>query len=217
MMATVMDRSAAEVTPGPSVPSPTASAPSAGVLDLYRSIGAAALVAVHRYRLAIVVEGLLIVAYLVLRTEDATDIALVRWLVVACAIAIVSPTSGLVVLAAVAPFNEGLALTRDIGSKSVLSGSPSALRSIRGGCFGSASRHRPLPLSFSRRLSSSSQPRACSEPGNAGATTSSRRRRRSGSRGSARCSSSSSAPSGWHVGARSGRSSSPSLRRSRLA
>ena len=120
MMATVMDRSAAEVTPGPSVPSPTASAPSAGVLDLYRSIGAAALVAVHRYRLAIVVEGLLIVAYLVLRTEDATDIALVRWLVVACAIAIVSPTSGLVVLAAVAPFNEGLALTRDIGSKSVL-------------------------------------------------------------------------------------------------
>ena len=120
MMTTVMDRSAAEVTPGPSVPSPTASASSAGVLDLYRAIAVSALATAQRYRLAIVVEGLLIVAYLVLRTEDATDIALIRWLAVAGVIAVVSPTSGLVVLAAVAPFNEGLALTRDIGSKSVL-------------------------------------------------------------------------------------------------
>ena len=131
MMATVMDRPAAGGTPGPTVPSPNATAASAGVVDLYRAVAVAALAAAHRHRLAIVVETLLIVAWFVLRTEDATDIALIRWLVVACAVAVLSPTSGLIVLAAVAPFNEGLALTRDVGSKSVLAAAVLAGTAIR--------------------------------------------------------------------------------------
>jgi len=122
MMATVMDRSAADVAPPVSVPSPTAQERSAGVLDFYRAIVHATLKVGRRYHVAILVEAVLIVAYFVLRTADANDLALLRWLMVAGVVAVASPSSGLVVLAAVAPFNEGLSLTRDVGSKSALAG-----------------------------------------------------------------------------------------------
>ncbi len=91
-----------------------------GVIDLYRSIAAAALDIVGRYRLAIVAEIVLVAAYFALRTIGADTPTLIIWLGVAVVAAVISPASGLVVLAAIAPFNEALDLGHGLGSKTVI-------------------------------------------------------------------------------------------------
>jgi O-antigen ligase len=91
-----------------------------GVVDLYREVFAAASAFARRWRLEIVTEIALVVAYFTLRTIGADAPALPTWLIAAAVVAVVSPTSGLVVLAAIAPFNEGIAITRDIGSKTMV-------------------------------------------------------------------------------------------------
>lgn len=99
-------------------------APAApGVVDLYRAMlaGARSTVdAVRRRRIAIAIEVSLIVAYVLLRTFDAGRPALTLWVLVAIVIAIASPVSGLVVLAAIAPFSEPFSITRQLGAKPAL-------------------------------------------------------------------------------------------------
>jgi O-Antigen ligase len=119
MMFIVMDRAAADPAPPASVLGTDPSRP-AGVVDFYREVAVVTARLAGRHRAAIVVEAALLVAYFALRTANANDVGLAVWLAAAGALALVSPTGGLVVLAGVAPFNESLSLTRDIGSKTVL-------------------------------------------------------------------------------------------------
>lgn len=90
-----------------------------GVVDLYRAIFEAAAAAVRRRRFAVAVEVTLVVAYFALRTIGVADWALDAWLAIVAIVTLVSPTSGLVVLAAIAPFNEGITVAR-VGSKTIL-------------------------------------------------------------------------------------------------
>jgi O-antigen ligase len=118
---TVMDRAADDPAPHAAVVTAEPSG-AASVLDFYRAVGLATDRVVRRYRVAIAVEIALIVAYVALRAGAANETALTAWFIAASVLALASPTSGLVVLAAVAPFNEGVSLTRDVGSKTVLAG-----------------------------------------------------------------------------------------------
>jgi hypothetical protein len=93
---------------------------SPGPLDLYRTIAASAHRAAEQHRLGLVTSIVLILAYFVLRTLGADMPVVGLWLVAALAVAIVSPLHGLVILAAIAPFNEGFLISRDVGSKSIL-------------------------------------------------------------------------------------------------
>jgi hypothetical protein len=92
--------------------------PRPGVLDLYRDLGAA--LSGGWTRAAPLVEGAVIASWFVLRTLDADPVAIWLWVGLAALLAILTPTSGLVILVAIAPFNEGFVLTRDIGAKSLL-------------------------------------------------------------------------------------------------
>jgi len=91
-----------------------------GVLDFYRALIGTALAAVHRWRLPIVVELALVALYFLLRTANADDAVMGAWLVAAVVLAVASPARGLVILAAIAPFNEAFLVSRDVGSKSIL-------------------------------------------------------------------------------------------------
>src|SRR5688572_32116028 len=91
-----------------------------GPLDLYRTIAASAQRVAERHRLGLVTSIVLILGYFVLRTLGADTPVVGLWLVAAIAVAIVSPLHGLVILAAIAPFNEGFLISRDVGSKSML-------------------------------------------------------------------------------------------------
>jgi hypothetical protein len=96
---------------------------AAGVLDLYRAMveeARAGLDAARRRRVAIAVEVSLIAVYVVLRTVDAGRSLLQVWSLVTALVAIASPTSGLVVLAAIAPFSEPFSVTRQLGVKPFL-------------------------------------------------------------------------------------------------
>jgi hypothetical protein len=93
----------------------------AGILDLYRSVWQVARAAIIRYRIAIVVEIVLIVAWFVLRTEFSVESrAYLVWTIVAAGVALISPTSGLVILVATAPFFEPVSLSRVLGMRHVL-------------------------------------------------------------------------------------------------
>jgi hypothetical protein len=91
-----------------------------GVRDLYRAVLVEASAFARRRRLEIVGEIALIGLYFALRTIGANEPTLDVWLVVVVVVALLFPTSGLVILAAIAPFNEGISITRDIGSKTIL-------------------------------------------------------------------------------------------------
>ena len=91
-----------------------------GVRDLYGAVLVEASAFARRWRLELIVEIALIALYFALRTIGANEPTLDVWLVVVALVALASPTSGLVILAAIAPFNEGISITRDIGSKTVL-------------------------------------------------------------------------------------------------
>ena len=97
---------------GQAEPPPT----GAGILDLYRSLWLAARDRIVRHRLAIVIEVALVAAWFVLRTTSAVDgRPYIAWTFVAAIVAVISPTSGLVLLAATAPFYEPATLLRIIG------------------------------------------------------------------------------------------------------
>lgn len=103
---------------------PTAGVPAAArprVVDLYRAVFQSAAATARRRSLDLALEALLIASYVVLRMTHASPPVLDGWLVLAALAGLIAPTSGLVVLAAIGPFNEGISLTRDIGSKTVLS------------------------------------------------------------------------------------------------
>lgn len=91
--------------------------PRPGVLDLYRELATATFKGWSRA--APFVEGAVILSWFALRTVDAGSAGMLLWVGVVVVLAVVTPTSGLVVLAAIAPFNEGFLLTRDIGVKSL--------------------------------------------------------------------------------------------------
>ncbi|HEV8489970.1 MAG TPA: O-antigen ligase family protein [Candidatus Limnocylindrales bacterium] len=92
--------------------------PRPGVVDLYRALGVA--LTSGWTRAARYVEVAVIVSWFVLRTVDANPLVMALWVGVAAALAVLAPTSGLVILAAIGPFNEGFLLTRDVGVKSLL-------------------------------------------------------------------------------------------------
>ncbi|HZC33300.1 MAG TPA: hypothetical protein VE640_08445, partial [Candidatus Bathyarchaeia archaeon] len=83
-----------------------------GIVELYRTVLGEASAFARRRHLEILTEVVLVGAYFLLRTFG-DDLALGLWLVVAVLVAVVAPTSGLVVLAVIAPFNEGITVTRD--------------------------------------------------------------------------------------------------------
>ncbi|TME11354.1 MAG: O-antigen ligase family protein [Chloroflexi bacterium] len=88
----------------------------AGVLDLYRSVWRAARDVIVRRRLVVLFEVALIAVWLVLRTEVTVESRpYVAWTLVAAAVALISPTSGLVLLVATAPFFEPPTLLRVVG------------------------------------------------------------------------------------------------------
>jgi O-antigen ligase len=118
-MQTVTHRSAAAGAAPETIPIDPEPRSAGGVLDFYRAI-LTSVTSTQRRRLAILAEVILVLAYFLLRTAGGESDAMRDWLIIATVVAIASPTTGLVVLAAIAPFNEGLSITRDVGSKSAL-------------------------------------------------------------------------------------------------
>jgi hypothetical protein len=93
----------------------------AGILDLYRSIWRAGRDAFARHRVAIVIELALIAIWFVLRTVFSVESRpYLVWTIVAAGVAVISPMSGLVILAATGPFFEPVSLTRALGMRHVL-------------------------------------------------------------------------------------------------
>jgi O-antigen ligase len=77
--------------------------------------------AVVRHRLAIALELGLVVIWFILRTTvDVRSGAYLVFTVIACAVAILSPTSGLVILVGTAPFFEPAPIFRELGMRHVL-------------------------------------------------------------------------------------------------
>jgi hypothetical protein len=91
-----------------------------GIVDLWRSVVAAAADLGRRYRLGYVVAAVLIGTYVLLRTVDADRNVLLVWAAATAALALASPVSGLVVVAAIAPFTEPLVVSRHLGLKPLL-------------------------------------------------------------------------------------------------
>jgi hypothetical protein len=108
-----------------------ASKPAAGIIDLYRSTAVAAADLGQRYRAGLVSAVALIVTYAFLRTIDADRILLLAWAAVMVAVAVISPTLGLIVLAAIAPFSEPLSFTRQLGLKPIVVGALTAGVGVR--------------------------------------------------------------------------------------
>lgn len=111
--------------------------PGATILDLYRAIWVTSRQAAVRYRAAIAVELGMVALWFVLRTAvDIEGGPYLTWTALACAVALISPTSGLVILVATAPFFEPVSLSRALGMRHVLVaalGISVALRLIGGG------------------------------------------------------------------------------------
>lgn len=91
-----------------------------GILDFYRALWGEVAAAARRLRLALWLEVALVVVWVVLRTSDAGRLPMALWAAIVGVVALVSPRSGFVLLAAIAPFPEGLLFTRDVGLKPVL-------------------------------------------------------------------------------------------------
>jgi O-antigen ligase len=95
--------------------------PRAGILDLYRAVWDAGRDIVLRRRVAIAVEVGMIGLWLILRTVYSVESRpYLLWTIVAAGIGVVSPTSGLVILAGTAPFFEPVSLSRVLGMRHIL-------------------------------------------------------------------------------------------------
>lgn len=87
----------------------------AGVVDLYRGLWSWAATAAERYHLALASEIVLIAVWLAVRTvSGAEGLPYLAWAVAAALLGLVAPASGLVVLAAIAPFDEPYGLGGDV-------------------------------------------------------------------------------------------------------
>ncbi len=96
---------------------------SVGVIDFYRVIAETAMDAGRRYRLPMWSAIALTGVYFGLRTIEANGSQMNVWLYAVVALCFLSPANGLVVLAAIAPFNEGIegvAVSGEVGSKSAI-------------------------------------------------------------------------------------------------
>ena len=113
------------------------STPGASILELYRAVWAALRLAIVRYRIAVVVELGMIALWFGLRTlVDVQSGPYLAWVAIACAIAVVSPTSGLVILVGTAPFYEPVEVSQSLGLRHVLVaflGVSVAIRLVAGG------------------------------------------------------------------------------------
>jgi O-antigen ligase/polysaccharide polymerase Wzy-like membrane protein len=93
--------------------------------------------AIARYRIAIAVEGSMVALWFVLRmTVSVESTAFLAWAAVACIVALVSPTSGLVILMATIPFYESAELSQVLGLRHVILaalGFSVAVRVVAGG------------------------------------------------------------------------------------
>lgn len=111
-----------------------ADAPGPGPLDLYRALGDALVRVVPRRAWSPAVEAVLIVAYVALRTGDASRDLLTLWVAAAAVLALLHPGAGLTVFAVMAVFSEPFVLTRDFGAKPIVVGALAvglALRLVR--------------------------------------------------------------------------------------
>jgi hypothetical protein len=92
-----------------------------GIVDLYRAVWDYLLPATARDRLVVVLEVGMIAAWFLLRTTVSVEgRPYLLWTIVAAGIAVVSPTSGLVILAGTAPFFEPVSLSRVLGLRHIL-------------------------------------------------------------------------------------------------
>jgi O-antigen ligase len=115
-----------------------------GVLDLYRALASAARDVLARRSVAIAVEVGLLVAWLVIRSTTPADGPLyLAWAVAVGVLTLLRPVSGLVILAAIAPFDEPYTVSRVLGLKHVLVAVLAASVAIR-----LAVRPRSLPASW---------------------------------------------------------------------
>jgi O-antigen ligase/polysaccharide polymerase Wzy-like membrane protein len=89
-----------------------------GVVDFYGALGDAVRERVPHA--AIVAEAALIACYFLARTVNVPDAVLGVWLALAAVVTLISPTSGLVLLAAIGPFSEGILVARGLGGKPFL-------------------------------------------------------------------------------------------------
>ena len=109
---------------GPAVehpPAVDAQPASAGVADLYRAVWAWLRGETARRRLVIAVEVGFIAAWFLLRTRyDVEARPYLAWTIVTALVALVSPSSGLVILAATGPFYEPVTIGRDLGMRHLL-------------------------------------------------------------------------------------------------
>lgn len=96
---------------------------------MYRAIAEDA----ARWWLGPVTAAVLVAAYFLMRSVDADAASLRAWLSLAVALTLVSPTAGLLALAAIAPFGEGLRLSGDVGIKTVLAVALAGSAAIRFG------------------------------------------------------------------------------------
>jgi O-antigen ligase len=113
------------------------SAAGAGIVALYRAVWDAVRGTVARERIAIAVEIALIAIWFLLRTRYGVESRpYLLWTIVAAGIAVVSPISGLVILAGTAPFFEPVSISRVLGMRHVLVavlGISVAVRLVAGG------------------------------------------------------------------------------------
>lgn len=108
-----------------------------GVIDLYRAVWESLGPLIIRYRVVIAVEVGMIALWFVLRTTVSVESQpYVLWTIVAAGIAVVSPTSGLVILAGTAAFFEPVSVSRVLGMRHILVavlGISVAVRLVAGG------------------------------------------------------------------------------------
>lgn len=91
------------------------------VASFYRAVWASATSAAVRYRLAIVLEIVLIVAWFVIRTMFEVDgRAYLAWVTIVGAVALIAPRSGLVVFIATSAFFEPDSLARTLGPRELI-------------------------------------------------------------------------------------------------
>ena len=105
---------------GPVGPAP-APAPAPGVLDLYRAVWDALRGTIARHQIAIALEIALVAIWFLLRTRYGVESRpYLVWTVVAAGVALISPASGLVLLAATGPFFEPVTIGGDLGMRHLL-------------------------------------------------------------------------------------------------
>ena len=97
-----------------------ASVDRSGVIDLYRAVWTAGSGVFGRPRVRLGIELAFLGAWLVLRMAGAGFGPTAAWTAAAAVLAILSPGSGLVVLAAIAPWDEPLFLSRALGLRHLL-------------------------------------------------------------------------------------------------